>query len=373
MSSEPKHQRISRELLAEIVAGKYEPSNRLPSETQLVTRFGVSRPTVARALRELQDQDLIERRVGSGSFVRSVPSTVTASRQLGLLIPGLGTTEVFEAICGELAGLARVHGYGLIWGGGHPKPQGDVSETDAEELCEQFIRSQVAGVFFAPFEHTARREEVNRSLAEKLRRAGLAVVLLDRDLGTFPARSEFDLVGVDNFAGGYRLADHLLKLGCRDLAFALRPHSAPTVNARIAGAREAILDRGLPIAPGFVQVGDPDDPHFARAILATGRVDALLCANDDVAAVMIRSFAKAGVRVPGDVRVVGFDDVRFASLLSVPLTTMHQPCRELAIVALRAMLERIADPTLPPRGLTLTSRLVVRESCGAYLPHMDRT
>jgi LacI family transcriptional regulator len=369
MSSEAKHHRISRELLAEIVAGKYGPSNRLPSETQLVGRFGVSRPTVARALRDLQDQGLIERRVGSGSFVRSSPAPEAASRQLGLLIPGLGTTEIFEAICGELAGLARVHGYGLLWGGGHPRPQGDISEEDAEGLCEQFIRSQVAGVFFAPFEHTARREEVNRSLAEKLRRAGLAVVLLDRDLGAFPARSEFDLVGVDNFAGGYRLADHLLKLGCRDLAFAVRPYSAPTVNARIAGAREAILDRGLPVPPGFVRVGEPDDLKFARAITAKGRVDALLCANDDVAALLMRSLEKTGVRVPGAVRVVGFDDVRFASLLSVPLTTMHQPCREIAVVALRAMLDRIADPTLPPRGLTLSSSLVVRESCGAYLPH----
>jgi DNA-binding LacI/PurR family transcriptional regulator len=370
--SESKHHRISRELLAEIVAGKYGPSARLPSEAQLVERFGVSRPTVARALRDLQDRGLIERRVGSGSFVRSSPTPDAAARQLGLLIPGLGTTEVFEAICGELAGLARVHGYGLLWGGGHPGPLGDLSAEDAEGLCEQFIRSQVAGVFFAPFEHTARREEVNRGLAEKLRRAGLAVVLLDRDLGAFPARSEFDLVGVDNFAGGYLLADHLLKLGCRDLGFAVRPHSAPTVNARIAGAREAILDRGLPVPPKFVRVGEPGDPKFARGIIGNGRVDALLCANDDVAALLLRSLEKAGVRVPGDVRLVGFDDVRFASLLSVPLTTMHQPCREIAVVALRAMLERIADPALPPRGLTLSPTLVVRESCGAYLPRTDQ-
>jgi LacI family transcriptional regulator len=374
MSSEPKHQAISRELLAEIAAGKYGPTGRLPSEAQLVKRFGVSRPTVARALRDLQEQGLVERRVGSGSFARTPPAPELAARQLGLLIPGLGTTEVFGAICGELAGLARGHGYGLLWGGGHPRPQEDIRVEDAEGLCEQFVRGRVAGVFFAPFEHTARREEVNRGLAEELRRAGIAVVLLDRDLAPFPARSEFDLVGVDNFAGGYALADHLLKLGCRELAFAVRPHSAPTVNARIAGAREAILARGLPIPPGFVRVGEPDDLGFARGLIGRGagkgegerRADAVLCANDDVAALLIRSLEKAGARVPVDVRVVGFDDVRFAAMMSVPLTTMHQPCREVAIVALRTMLDRIADPALPPRSLVLSPRLVVRESCGAY-------
>jgi LacI family transcriptional regulator len=372
MPSEPKHRRISRELLAEIAAGKYGPTGRLPSEAQLVKRFDVSRPTVARALRDLQDRGVVERRVGSGSFARAAPSPDVAARQLGLLIPGLGTTEVFGAICGELAGLARGYGYGLLWGGGGVRPQEDLRVEDAGSLCGPFVAGRVAGVFFAPFEHSARREEVNRGLAEELRRAGIAVVLLDRDLAPFPARSEFDLVGVDNFAGGYALAEHLLKLGCRDLAFAVRPHSAPTVNARIAGAREAILDRGLPIPPGFVRVGEPDDPAFARGLLGDGegeagiRADALLCADDDVAALLIRSLEKAGARVPGDIRVVGFDDVRFATMLSVPLTTMHQPCREIAIVALRAMLDRIADPAPPPRSLILSPRLVVRESCGAY-------
>src|SRR5256885_11024159 len=95
MASEPKHRQISRQLLAEIAAGKYAPSGRLPSEAQLVERFGVSRPTAARALRDLQDQGLVERRVGSGTYVRG-PAEAGAPagpRQFGLLIPGLGTTE----------------------------------------------------------------------------------------------------------------------------------------------------------------------------------------------------------------------------------------------------------------------------------------
>lgn len=366
MSSEPKHSRISQELLAEIASGKYAPSGRLPSEAQLVERFGVSRPTAARALRDLQDRGLIERRVGSGSYVRG-PVAADVQRQFGLLIPGLGTTEIFEVICGELAGLSRVHGYGLLWGSGHSPKRGDFGAEDAEGMCEQFVRNQAAGVFFAPFEHIPQSEEINRDLAETLRRAGIAVILLDRDLGAFPVRSEFDLVGVDNFAGGYILADHLLKLGCRKPTFAMRPHSASTVDARVAGAREAILKRGLAIPEGFVRTGEPEDPEFASGFFGSGKVDSVICANDHIAALLMRSLARSGVRVPDDLRMVGFDDIRFARLLSAPLTTMHQPCREIAITAFHAMLERIADPALPARELVLTPRLVVRESCGAYL------
>jgi len=136
ISSEPRHSRVSQEILAEIAADIYAPSGRLPSEAQLVDRFGVSRPTVARALRDLQDRGLVERGVGSGSFVRG-PEVADVQRQFGLLIPGLGTTEIFEVICGELAGLSRVHGYSLLWGGGNPRPHEDIDSNVAVGLCEQ--------------------------------------------------------------------------------------------------------------------------------------------------------------------------------------------------------------------------------------------
>src|SRR4030095_14215010 len=106
--------------------------------------------------------------------------------------------------CGELAGLARGQEYGLLWGSeSRPSAGQKATVPEVEEWCEQFIQRQVSGVFFAPFERVAEQQEVNRHLAERLRQAGIAVVLLDRDLGPFPSRSEFDLVGIDNFAAGY--------------------------------------------------------------------------------------------------------------------------------------------------------------------------
>src|SRR5262249_42223417 len=105
----------------------------------------------------------------------------------------------------------------------------------AEALSMRFVERGVAGVFFVPFEHRADREAANRQIAERLKQAGIPVVLLDRDLGAFPRRSEYDIVGVDNFAGGYALAEHLIKLGARRLGYVMRPLTASTVDARIAG------------------------------------------------------------------------------------------------------------------------------------------
>lgn len=117
-----------------------------------------------------------------------------------------------------------------------------------------------------------------------------------------------------------------------------------------------------------MRIGDVADPKFVRPLVAGRQVDAIVCANDYTAAVLMRSAESAGLRVPQDLRVVGFDDVKYATLVTVPLTTIHQPCRDIAIIAFRTMLERLAEPTMPARNIALTPHLVVRESCGAYLP-----
>ena len=371
MNSDPKHREISRHLAGAIAAGKYTDGERLPSEAQLVKQFGVSRPTVVRAMLDLESEGLIERRAGSGTYVRSSTHERVSTRIFGLLVPGLATTEIFQIICGEIASLARVRDFGLLWGGSvNPLEDTDASLEHAEELCHQFIARKVSGVFFAPIELTPGQGEANRKLAELLREAGIPVVLLDRELVPYPGRSNFDLVGIDNMAGGYMLAEHLIKLGCKRIGFIARPLSAPTVEARIAGAREAVLRHGLELLPNWVRTGDPADVKFHRSLVAGRQFDAFICANDNTAAVLMRSIEANGFRVPKDFRVVGFDDVKYATLVSPPLTTIHQPCPELALTAFRAMLERLAEPTLPPRKISMAANLVVRESCGAYLPRL---
>jgi len=373
MNNDLKHLQISRELRADIFAGRYKIANRLPSEPQLATRFKVARPTVTRALRDLQAEGLIERRAGSGTYLTSNTKSNPSAHLLGLLIPGLGTTEIFEVICGELAGLTRVKEFNLLWGGSTHHRQG-ISDSlkNAEEVCQQFIDRQVMGVFFAPFELLPDQHKANWHIADNLRKAGIPVVLMDRDLEPFPIRSNFDLVCIDNLAGGYLLAEHLFKLGYRNIRFVARQFSAPTVDARIAGVREALIRHNLNPEPGWVCLGDPSDTKFVRSLMADKQADALICANDYTAAVLIRSLEAIKLRVPRDIRVVGFDDVKYATLVSPPLTTIHQPCRDFATIAFHAMLERIAEPNLPPRTLTVSPTLVVRESCGAYLQRIPK-
>lgn len=354
-----KHALIQRTLTDAIANGEYEPGQRLPSESQLVKTFGASRPTVNRALRELQLSGVIDRRVGSGSYVRA--DAAARGYVFGLLIPELGRTEIFEPICQGMAEAQHGSHHALLWG----SSLGDTAnvEEQASQACRQLVSKKVSGVFFAPLELTQEKDAINRRVAEVFDRAGIPVVLLDRDLVPHPDRSRYDLVGIDNRRAGYTITSHLLRHGCQRVAFVGRPRSAPTVDARISGYKEALSDAGLP--PSIHRI-DPEDCAELKRVMAKVRPDGFVCANDFTAAQLLKTLNALSVSVPDQVRMVGIDDVKYASLLSVPLTTIHQPCADIGAVAIGTMLQRLSNPKLPPRDILLSFHLVERESCGSH-------
>lgn len=362
-----KHKRICEQLRQSIASGDYPEGHRLPSEVLLAAQFGVSRPTVARALRDLAEQGLVARRPGSGTYVR-FPTTENGYF-LGLLIPELGQTEIFEPICQGMAHAREGARHELVWGN---VPRDLPKDRQAESLCEQYIERKVSGVFFAPLELTEGKDEVNWRIAEAFDRARIPVVLLDRDLCAYPRRSHYDVVGIDNRRAGYLITEHLLSLGCRRVAFVARPNSAPTVDARIAGHREALLSHGVPTDREFVQRGDPDNRTFVQGFLKRLQPDGIVCANDITAGQLMQTLNALGVRVPLDVRIVGIDDVRYANLLHVPLTTLHQPCQDIGVAALVAMIERMRHQGMPARDILLDFQLIVRQSCGATLQQIRK-
>jgi DNA-binding LacI/PurR family transcriptional regulator len=188
--------------------------------------------------------------------------------------------------------------------------------------------------------------------------------LLDREVLPYPRRGRHDLVGIDNRRAGYLVTDHLLQLGARRIGFVGVPNAAATVAAREAGYREALYAHHAPVERNLVRLIDPADVAAVRDLMQGERPDGIVCANDWIAARLQRSLIDLGKSVPGDVRLVGIDDVPYAGLLPVPLTTLRQPTRELGAAALAAMLDRISGSELPTRDILLHGSLVVRKSCG---------
>jgi DNA-binding LacI/PurR family transcriptional regulator len=362
MDDVPLYRQIIEKLSAAILGGQYATGARLPTEAALGKTFGASRLTVNRALRELQLAGLIERRVGSGSFVseRRVPGLT-----FGLLIPELGQTEIFEPICQAMAQAQQPEPHALLWGKLLPDTDADTRADAVEDICRQLIARAVSGVFFAPLELTPNKDAVNRRVVELFERAKIPLVLLDRDIEAFPGRSRYDLVGIDNRRAGHIITRHLLEQHCQRLTFVGRPASAPTVDARIAGFHNAHAMAGLPCPPDRVWRIDPTDEAQVRRMLSDVSPDGIICANDLTAARLMKTCQDIAPDALEYLRVGGIDDVKYASLLPVPLTTIRQPCASMGAAAVATMVQRIREPHMPGREILLDFELVVRESCGA--------
>jgi GntR family transcriptional regulator, arabinose operon transcriptional repressor len=360
-SIKPKYQNLLDILAAEIRSAKFNPGDKLPSEAALIKKFGVSRITVGRALRELQHLGLIERVAGSGSFVSQREQTVEHPLLFGLLIPDLGETEIFEPICSGIATAPEASDHALLWG--HFNGNHSAKEEQARELCRQYIARKVSGVFFAPLEFEKNAEKTNRAVLAALENAKIPVVLLDhRPAKTFEARRH-DLVGLNNRQAGYLATEHLIQLGCKRIAFLAYHGSVSTVVARMAGYETALRDYQLsPPVETKLEVENGD--QLSHDIETRG-IEAWVCINDRVAGQLMHSLLAAHIRVPQDVRIVGIDDAGYASLLPVPLTTVRQPCRNIGEAALSTMLDRLKRPQIPARDLLLDGELIVRMSSGA--------
>jgi GntR family transcriptional regulator, arabinose operon transcriptional repressor len=358
-----KHRRIFDHLFASIQSGELRAGDRLPSEAELGKLFAASRITVAKAVLDLQRMGLVSRRPGAGTHV--LGQHQATGRTFGLLIPELGLTEIFEPICHGMMRTSIARPEALLWSSASTTVRDTPKE--AEQLAHSFIQQKVAGVFFAPLELMPEKDSVNRRIARSLERAQIPLVLLDRCYMPYPERSAHDLVGIDNRRAGFIASAHLLRLGARRVAFIGEEHAANTVDARITGFHEALRTFRLTPAWDPVWRGSSQDEPFVRKLLDDQRPEAIVCANDLTAARLMQTLLGLGLRIPEDVRIVGIDDVKYASFLPVPLTTIHQDCSGIGALAMATMLDRLEHPDLPIRDVLSPIKLVVRRSCGAHL------
>jgi DNA-binding LacI/PurR family transcriptional regulator len=358
-----KHKRVFDYLHANIQSGVLRSGDRLPSEAELGKLFVASRITVAKAVLDLQRMGLVTRRPGAGTHV--LAQNHGTGRTFGLLIPELGLTEIFEPICHGMMRSPFAKPDALLWGS--TSTSVFESAREAEQMADRFIKQKVAGVFFAPLELTGEKDAANRRIARALDRAQIPVVLLDRCYMPYPERSAHDLVGVDNRRAGYVATAHLLAMGVHRLAFLGEVNSAGTVDARITGFHEALRRNGIRPEQEPAWRGSSQDEGFVRRLLDAMRPEGIVCANDLTAARLMQTLMSLGVRIPEEVRIVGMDDVKYASFLPVPLTTIHQDCAGIGVAAMATMLERLEHPELPVRDVVVPTRLVVRRSCGAHL------
>jgi DNA-binding LacI/PurR family transcriptional regulator len=353
-ATKPKHRQLFEEIGLAIKKGAFVPGQRLPTEAELMQQYGVSRTTVTRTLRDLENNGVIWRRRGSGTYVKEVQRVATD--QFGMMVHGIEPGSIFLSVYESLArALDRHRGHVLL---AHLTSQ-DNQVDEAAESAERLIARGVRGVFYLPHAVSSDGDPINARVIELFARANIPVVLLDRDICDFPQRSALDLIGVDNIRGGYLLGQHLVDVGCRRTLFFAGNVTFSSARERYIGYRSAMEAAGI---EPHVFGGNPETPGIVMQAIEQHEPDGIVCENDQYAAIIERHLLTAGVSIPGQIKLAGFDDTPTASLLTVPLTTIRQPAGALALRAVTVMNERLAHPHVPPVHIAVHCELVVRDS-----------
>ncbi|GAA0986871.1 hypothetical protein GCM10009555_065160 [Acrocarpospora macrocephala] len=272
------------------------------------------------------------------------------SQTIGLVIPDI-TNPFYPALARGLQDVLRPAGYDEI-----------ISNTDGDRTreraaIEQMIARQVDGLAFAVF-HT-HAEDLNPAIE-----AGIPVVRLGGTL----VQDGVDLVHSDDEGGAAEATRYLLTRGYRRIGFICGPSAEGPAAERVSGYRSALLAAGVATDPELVAY-----THFSRHGGAAGvsrlldlsePPDAVLCANDLMAIGALDAAGGRGLHVPGDLAVMGFDDIDAASLVRPRLTTMANPAREIGRACGMRLLERLSgEPAaLIPTEIVIPARLVERES-----------
>jgi LacI family transcriptional regulator len=272
------------------------------------------------------------------------------SRSIGLIVLDVGN-PFFTDVARGAERRAEEDGFSILLG------NSDESSSREGGYLDLFEEQRVHGVLISPVADVLPR-------LRKTRDRGIPVVLVDRQA---PDRS-FSSVAVDDVAGGRTAVEHLIEIGRKRIAFVGGPESIRQVSDRLSGARIAASERAgvaleyVPTSSLTVRAG----VEAATELVARGpssRPDAVLAANDLVSIGVLQAASLAGMSLPDDLAIIGYDDIDFAATATVPLTSMRQPATLIGHTAVDLLLgEAQRGEGFEPKQIVYQPELVVRQS-----------
>lgn len=292
------------------------------------------------------------------------PNTLAQSFRRGktnvimVVIPSIGD-PFFSGVIRGIHRAARMKGYSVMI------HETQLNSMTADEIGAMVVSRQIDGLILlasmSPFG--------TRILSENSRRALPIVVaceMIDENLRQFPG------VLIDNVFAAREATEHLLALGHQRIAFVGGQKDTLLTSDREKGYRKAMLARGFKVADEWLLSGELKVKTTVTAVTALfsrpadTRPTAIFCANDEMALAAMHAIKQTGLRIPEDVSVVGFDDMRFAEIADPPLTTVRQPAENIGERSLLRLCDAIEQPTDKEQAdqQVLSHKLIVRKSTG---------
>lgn len=318
---------------------------------------GVSYGTVSRVINDSpnvkeETRERVKEVIDRLGFVgnRNARSLVSGkSHVIGLLIPDLGTAYIGEIIRGIDYELESIQ-YNLMLYTTHRR------EMKESGYISSLIQSGVDGVILILPRNPA-------IYLEKLRSLNFPYVLVDHQ----GIDEQGPAVGATNYQGAFDATEYLLELGHRRIAFITGTMDLGCSQERLLGYKAALQKHQIPFTPEWVIEGDFEQAtgySGAQTLMSlVNRPTAIFASNDMMAFGVMNAVRDMGLKIPGDISVIGFDDIFQSSQTMPGLTTVRQPLEQMGREATRMLIAMMKENTIKPGKIELPTRLVTRDSC----------
>lgn len=351
-NSTPKYLQLKEYLKGMILRGEIAPGSQIPSEHTLAKEFKLSRHTVRQALGDLENEGLINREQGRGTFCRG--QIKNGAKTIAVVTTYI-SEYIFPAVIRGIEEVLSLAGYNLI-----------LVNTDnnkaKEALClENLLNQEIAGLIIEPTKSA--RENTNARYFLELEKRRLPYLMLH---ASYP-ESDPAYIIMDDKKGGYMATQYLLQLGHRKIAGIFKADDLQGVK-RQEGFMAALMDYQTEFTPNFLGNFDTEQlssfPYqFARRLLQ--RMDpptAIVCYNDQTALRILEAIRDEGLKAPDQISVIGFDDSSYALASEVKLTTIKHPKTDMGQQAARFIIDMVEGRVEKPRFI-YQPELIIRASC----------
>ena len=328
---------------------------------------GVSRATVSRVLCDPakvkpETREVIQNIMDEFGYTYHAGAAELIKRRtsiIGLIIPTVLSSAFSNTILAVQEAAIEL-GMSLILG----CAEFDVDKEEA--ILQQFLARRVAGVIMIG------HAEQNEQLILKLQRSGIPSVII----WTTPASPHLCEAGFDNIASAKKAVDYLLDMGHKRIAIICGPvDGARRVVDRRRGYEEALRGRGIPVDQRYLRSTIPTitngEVETMSLLNVTPRPTAVFAASDMLAIGCLSAARKAGLSVPRDLSVIGFDGIDFSAHTDPPLTTVAVPEKEMSRMAIHLLKQLINKEITPPKSYCLETELIVRKSCAPPAPDAE--
>ena len=364
-NSTPLYVQIIDDIKNKIDSGELKIGDKLASHKKLADEYDVSVITIKGALSSLIDEDILYSRVGKGTFVKhntnnSHPQNGLGSvKSIGLVLGDL-KDPFFTLIAHHVEETCYESGFNLLL-------SNTSNKAEKEEKQIQHLKELgVNGLIIA----TSSKKPFAPEIISKLHHEGFPYMVI-----SYVSDQQIWHVGTNHELGAYMATEHLIKLGHTKIGYINTRKENALGDVRLNGLKRALKDHNLtyhkrymlrltqPVSTKGYQPGYELGDRFYQM---NDKPSAFFCYDDASAIGLITRLNELGYSVPGDVAVVGFDDIEQASYFKTPLTTIHQPLEKIGNKATEYLIERIEGEN-PPIRTIFKPTLVIRNSCGAVL------